>query len=53
MIIKEIISFLIGTIFVALGLISGATIFSAICFTNAILMGILLEISSQNTSKQK
>ena len=54
--IKEVIYFLIGIVFVTLGLIDGATAFSAICYTNTILILILLEISSINTglsSKEK
>jgi len=50
---KRIIYFLIGLIFAILGFLNGATAFGAICYTNAILIIILLEINTTNTGDAK
>ena len=44
--IQKIIAGIAGLIFAYIGIVSGATTFAAICYTNAILLAIYMEVVS-------
>lgn len=49
--IQKIIAGIAGLIFTYIGIVSGATAFAAICYTNVILLLIYIELNSQNKPK--
>ena len=51
--LKQIIGGIAGLISAIIGILSGATIFAVICYSNAILCGIYMEIVSHSACETK